>query len=286
MNAAFQDLSAVGKFYNCVSCSHATVGSCSTETNYFIKIYDKARSDNGIFFRISFRLIWGTGLMDCLSGSVIINMKKYYKNRSIANVDHKWTRMKEDKSTTRLEMEDYFVLIKNGKHDNTKGWWCWWKAETETKGMNHKFNNWSSRMVSWLAPWSRKQKCIHTQKRLSDTTKKQFPHRVMASYAICRDPNITYRKSLVVCFTIGCPGNNMINLYNSMHHRKTRVAQISSFINCQTTSYTMQVIKCQKQSASGCNDCGLFAISTNNTLQWWFTLIKVPLTGKLEPSWK
>ena len=59
--------------------------------------------------------------MDCLSGSVIINMKKYHKNRSIANVDHKWTRMKEDKSTTRFEMEDYFVLIKNGKHDNTKG---------------------------------------------------------------------------------------------------------------------------------------------------------------------
>ena len=43
------------------------------------------------------------------------------------------------------------------------------------------------------------------------------------------------------------------------------VAQkISSFINCQGTNYTIQVIKCQKQS--GCNDCGLFAIATATAL--------------------
>ena len=35
--------------------------------------------------------------MECLSGLVIINMKKYHKNRSIANVDHKWTRMKTNR---------------------------------------------------------------------------------------------------------------------------------------------------------------------------------------------
>ena len=66
--------------------------------------------------------------------------------------------------------------------------------------------------------------------------------------------------------TIGCPGNT-INLYDSMNHRKTSqciVAHISSFINCQATSYTIQVIKCQKQSR--CNVCGLFAIATDTAL--------------------
>ena len=48
--------------------------------------------------------------------------------------------------------------------------------------------------------------------------------------------------------TIGCPGNT-INLYDSMNHRKTSpslVVQISSFVNCQATSYTIQVDKMPK----------------------------------------
>ena len=105
--------------------------------------------------------------------------------------------------------------------------------------------------------------------------------------------------------TIGCPGNTII-LYDSMNHRKTSqsiVAQISSFINCQGTSYTIQVIKCQKQS--GCNDCYLFAIATATALcngelpssKIWdqsamrIHLVKcfesrlmMPFTGKLEPN--
>ena len=50
----------------------------------------------------------------------------------------------------------------------------------------------------------------------------------------------------------GCTGNT-VNLNDSINHRMTSQAIVRAFINCYATSYTIQVIKCQKQS--GCNDC-------------------------------
>ena len=62
---------------------------------------------------------------------------------------------------------------------------------------------------------------------------------------------------------------------------KLLVAQISSFIDYQTTSYTIQVINRLKQS--GCNDCGLFAITTATAL-CRIPSSRVPFAGKLEPN--
>ena len=51
-------------------------------------------------------------LMDCL---VIINMKKYDKNRSIVDLDHKWKRMK-----TYLQQDlGWKIFNANDKYDHT-----------------------------------------------------------------------------------------------------------------------------------------------------------------------